>query len=71
MRRGGGNEGGVRGERCRRRDREGVREGGDGMKQSWCPLLSVCLQEKSKLDWEHFKEEEGLEHELSQQRKDG
>ena len=28
------------------------------------------LQEKSKLDWNQFKADEGLEHELSQQRKD-
>ena len=34
-------------------------------------FVFVCRQEKSQLDWNRFKAEEGLEHELTQQRKDG
>lgn len=32
--------------------------------------MYALLQEKSQLDWNRFKSDEGLEHELSQQRKD-
>ena len=40
-----------------------------------CVCVDVCgglmSQEKSQLDWNRFKAEEGLEHELAQRRKDG
>ncbi|CAI8019670.1 Craniofacial development protein 1 [Geodia barretti] len=47
------------------------RSGISSVLQSLAKKPKMSTLEKSQLDWNRFKAEEGLEHELTQQRKDG